>query len=360
MFNPLNWLQKSMARKELRKNRADLYYDLSSSLEDRVPLFTTFRKYESRARSRNPGEALVYMDALRALSSGSLTKAMQGIAPNSELLMIDALQNAGDSKMAEGLKFLSQTVEKTDAMSAAARKAIRYPLVMLVLFGAMLTGFSLQVVPILTGLLPPEKWPFLGRILYTMSQAIANYGLVLAVTIVGLFAAFFYSLPRWSGKLRSRADKFLPYSFYRDFSGAMLIVALSILMRSGVSLRSSLDRSLVYSTPWMRFHIRLILRSLARANTVNFGEAFKTGLLNQYLEDRVQDASERRNPVEAFVRIGTGSIERVIAEIEKSAGRLSSTILVICGIVLFIMMGGFFSTTLELQEGIKSTARGSR
>ena len=67
MFNPLHYLMKLKARKELRKNRADLYYDIATSLEDRVPLFTTFRKYEARARRRKPGEALVYLDMLRAL-----------------------------------------------------------------------------------------------------------------------------------------------------------------------------------------------------------------------------------------------------------------------------------------------------
>ena len=245
-------------------------------------------------------------------------------------------------------------------MAEAARKAVRYPLSMLLLFSAMLTGFSLKVVPILTNLLPPEKWPVLGRILYSLSQLISNYGFYIAVGVVGSFSLFFYSLPRWHGRIRNFFDKFLPYSFYRDFSGAMLVVALSTLMRSGVSLRASLDRSLTFSTPWMRSHIRGILKTLARANTATFGEAFKTGVLNRYLEDRVQDASERRNPVEAFVRIGIGSIDRVIAEINKSSARLSSAIMVVCGLVLFIMMGGFFSTTMELQNGIKQTARGGR
>lgn len=357
MINPLELFAKAQARKTLRKNRADLYYDLATSLEDRVPLFTTFRKYESRARRRNPGEALVYLEMLRALSSGSLTQALRSIAPNSELLMVDALQSAGDSKMAEGLKFLSETVEKTDAMAAAASKAIRYPLGMLVLFGGMLTGFSYHVVPILAGLLPPDKWPVLGRLLYNISQLITHYGVYLLVAVISLSWCFMRSLPRWHGRVRQVFDKFMPYRFYRDYSGAMLVVSLSMLLRSGVSLRSSLDRSLAFSTPWMRYHIKRILKTLANANTPNFGEAFKTGVLNQYLEDRVQDASERRNPAEAFVRIGVGSIDRVIAEIEKSAGRMSSMILVLCGVVLFIMMGGFFSTTMELQAGIKASAR---
>jgi type II secretory pathway component PulF len=360
MFNPLHFILKGLAVQNMRKNRADLYYDIASSLEDRVPLFTTFRKYEARARRRDPGEALVYLDMLRALSSGSLTNALRIIAPNSELLMIDALQSAGDLKMAEGLKFLSQTADKTDAMAAAASKAIKYPVTMLLLFSVLLVGFSLHVVPILAGLLPPSKWPPLGRLLYGISQIIVDYGALLAIGIIGGGWAFFYSLPRWSGSTRQIVDKFLPYRFYRDYNGAMLVVSLSMLLRSGVSLRSSLDRSLAFSSPWMRFHIRRVLRTLANANTPNFGEAFKTGVLNQYLEDRVQDASERRNPAEAFVRIGIGSIDRVISEIEKSAARLSSSILVVCGIVLFIMMGGFFSTTMELQSGIKASAQKGR
>jgi type II secretory pathway component PulF len=360
MFNPLHFVMKLMARKTLRKNRADLYYDIATSLEDRVPLFTTFRKYEARARRRKPGEALVYLDMLRGLSSGSMTKAFKNIAPSSELLMIDALQSAGDVKMAEGLKFLSQTAEKTDAMAAAAAKAVKYPLSMLVVFAAMLTGFSLHIVPILTTMLAPEKWPLLGRILYTISQLITNYGLYSFFFLVATALAFIYSLPRWHGRSRQIMDKFLPYRFYRDYSGAMLVVSLSMLLRSGVSLRSALDRSMTFSTPWMRFHIRRILKTLANANTPNFGEAFKTGVLNQYLEDRVQDASERRNPTEAFVRIGVGSIDRVIAEIHKSAASMSSAIMIVCGIVLFIMMGGFFSTTMELQSGIKASAQGSR
>jgi hypothetical protein len=247
-----------------------------------------------------------------------------------------------------------------DAMAAAASKAVKYPVSMLVVFAAMLTGFSLHIVPILTTMLPPEKWPLLGRILYTISQLITNYGFYSVLTLAAAIAAFIYSLPRWHGRGRQIVDKFLPYRFYRDYYGAMLVVSLSMLLRSGVSLRSSLDRSLAFSTPWMRFHIRRILKTLANANTPNFGEAFKTGVLNQYLEDRVQDASERRNPTEAFVRIGVGSIDRVIAEIHKSAAGMSSAIMIVCGIVLFIMMGGFFSTTMELQSGIKASAQGNR
>jgi len=63
-------------------------------------------------------------------------------------------------------------------------------------------------------------------------------------------------LPIWTGNVRRFLDKYPPWVLYRDFSGAMLIVSLSTLMRSGVSLRSSLERSLRFSSPWLGWHTR--------------------------------------------------------------------------------------------------------
>ncbi|MFN5811718.1 MAG: hypothetical protein ACK44R_11080, partial [Burkholderiales bacterium] len=246
----------------------------------------------------------------------------------------------------------SSTVEKIDHLKAIARKAVVYPVVMIIVFYGMLYGFAAHVVPVLSNILPPEKWPFVGKLLYATSTTIHSYGHYIFAGFVVTALMFVYSLPRWTGVLRRRLDPYPPWVLYRDFSGAMLIVSLSTLMRSGVSLRSSLERALRYSSPWLAWHIREILTRLSRPNSSTFGEAFQTGVVNQYLEDRIQDAAERRNPVEAFVKIGVGSIDRLAASIEASASKLNSALLVICGLILGLMMGGFFATAMELQSGI--------
>jgi len=352
MFNPIEYIQKMVARSQLKKNRADFYYDLASSLEDKIPVFTIIRKFKLRAKERGDASALIYNDMLKELSTGTLTDALKNIAPSNELLMIDALQSTGDATMAEGLKFLSGTVEKTDAMLAASKKAIMYPLIMIIVFSVMLAGYSFKIVPILADLLDPSRWPTMGRLLYTISQLVVNYGLVIAASFIITLIVFLTSLGRWSGGIRDFFDKGMPYSLYRDYSGAMLIVSLSCLLRTGVSLRSSLIKSMEFSSPWMRYHLMKIIKNLSQSNDSSFGVAFKTGVLNEYLEDRVQDASERRNPVQSFVKIGTSSIDRVIRTIEKSAAKLSTAILLFCGVLLLIMMAGFFSTTMELRQGI--------
>ena len=153
----------------LRARRADFYYDLGMTLDDKIPLFTTLRKYESRARQRNQITAPLFLHILKRMQSGSLSEALRGVAADSELIMLDAVQTSGDAALSSGLKFLSSTVEKIDHLKSVARKAVVYPVIMLIVFYAMLYGFAVHVVPILSDILPPAQWPLLGRMLYTVS-----------------------------------------------------------------------------------------------------------------------------------------------------------------------------------------------
>jgi type II secretory pathway component PulF len=346
------------AKRELHERRADFYYDLASTLKDRVPLFTTIRKLESRAQQRTPLSAPMYLQMLKGLEGGSLSEALRGIASTTELTMIDATQAAGDATMADGLMFLSETVHKTDAMAVSMRKAVTYPLVLLLMFASLLTGFSVNAVPILTQLSPASNWPPLGQGLYAVSQFITHYGIYVGLLAVAFFASLFYSLPRWTGPVRKQLDKWLPLNLYRDFASSMMMISLASLMRSGISLRSSLERTYKHSSPWGKWHIRQILINLSKPSNGTFGQAFSTGLFDQEMEDRIQDASERSNPIEAFIHIGVGSIDRMILRIEKRAKQLNNALMVICGVLLATMMLAFFSTTMSLQSGIRNPVQG--
>ena len=260
--------------------------------------------------------------------------------------------------MAEGLLFMSEVVEKTDKMVATMRKAALYPLGLLSMFGILLALFATQAVPVLAELMPPDKWPAAGQTLYAVSKVMADHGLTIAAAFVGLVTLFIFSLSRWTGPVRTVADRFMPYSLYRDYAGSMLLISLSSMMRAGVSLRSALERTLKFASPWTRWHVRRILTNLSKPNNGTFGQAFSTGLFDQEMEDRIQDASERSNPIEAFIHIGVGSIDRMILRIEKRAKQLNNALMVICGVLLATMMLAFFSTTMSLQSGIRNPVQG--
>jgi hypothetical protein len=174
--------------------------------------------------------------------------------------------------------------------------------------------------------------------------------------VVLFLVVFFISLPRWTGPVRKSLDNWLPLNLYRDYASSMLMISLASLMRSGISLRSSLERTYKNSSPWGKWHIRQILINLSKPNNGSFGKAFSTGLFDQEMEDRIQDAAERSNPIEAFIHIGVGSIDRMILRIDSRAKQLNNILLLVCGLLLGSMMAAFFSTTMSLQSGIRNPA----
>ncbi|HEY1397127.1 hypothetical protein [Roseateles sp.] len=358
MIPPLDWLLLRAAIRRLRRRRGDFYYDLAGALEDRVPLYTILRKLEARARRRSRGDQLLYRRMLQAAMGGSLARALQGVVPPTELLMIDALQGGGDERLSQGLHFLSGTVEKVDGMFRAVRKAVAYPLLLLGAMTGILVVFSLHAVPVLADLIAPERWPPLGRALYGLAWAIRHHGLILGAALLAAGGLFLWSLPRWQGRARRWLDRHPPFSLYRDFSGAMLVISLSSLMRAGVSLRASLERAGRFSAPWMRWHLRQILSRLSGRESAQFGRAFATGVLNPVMEERIQDAAERRDPVAAFVRIGIGSIDRLQLGISDSAARLNGLLLVAAALLLLFLLGGFLATVMEAQSSLQADMGG--
>ena len=354
MFNFFDAILLSLSRNAFKTNRAEFYFDVASAMNDKIPLFTVLKEYEARARRRNRGDGLMYKEMLKALQVGSLADALKPMVSNIELILLDALQRGGDAELAKGLNFLSQTVEKLDSMSAVARKAVVYPLFLFLTFATMLVAFSLYAIPVIEAILPPEKWPFLGKVVYSASQFIVNYGFQSALTFVVLLVMFMVSLPRWQSPIRRFLDKFMPYSVYRVYSGSVLIVSISVLLSMGVSLRSSIERAMKYSNPWMRWHLREILKGLSDKNASRFGLAFQTGLLNWELEDRIEDASKRRDPVTAFVKIGVGSIDKIVKSVQVASSKVNTLMLVLGGITLATMMMGFLLTTMEVQSNMST------
>ena len=94
-------------------------------------------------------------------------------------------------------------------------------------------------------------------------------------------------------------------------------------------------------------------RGLSDQSAAKFGTAFRTGLLTQVIEDRIEDAAKRRDPVTAFVKIGVGSIDKIVSTVEAASGKVNTIMLVVGGLILGSMMLGFMQTTMEIQSAIR-------
>ncbi len=353
MATTLMQFKLALAQRKLHRTRSVLYYELGSSLRERVPLVSAIRKYEIRARLRGLNESLAFLEILRGLQNGSLSAALNHIATPMERTLLDATQTAGDEAMAEGFLFMAQTVEKVDKMRTSVIKAVAYPGFLLSIFSFMITMFSVFAVPVLAELVPPPKWPPAGQILYATSELVMNDGVITLVVIGMVLTLFLLSLNRWTGEWRCKVDNYFPYNMYRDFSGALLLVSLAAMMNSGISLRTSLLRVQNFASPWMKWHVRRILLNLSRSNSPHFGQAFQTGVLNIEMADRVQDASERRDPVESFIRTGSRAIDLMVVILDKRAQVINMIMLLVCGVLLGLLFAGFMSTAMSMRAGVQ-------
>lgn len=343
-------------RRDFKSNRAEFYFDLAMSLEDRIPLITTLRRFEARANQRSRARGRLYQDIIRKAANGSIAEGLRGLVPATDLVVIDCIQNSDDLNVAKGFYSLADTVEKTDLMRKKLVGSITYPVIILIVFAMLIYGFSFNIVPVLETVQPPEQWPGLGQLMYGLVTSVRQYGWLMCLVVVGILTLFFWSLGSWCSHIRVMVDRFPPFNVYRDFTGSMAIIAIAAALGSGVSLRAAIERCIVYANPWLSWHLQRVVRNLADSESTNFGDSFNTGFLGEYMLDRVAQAGERRNPVKAFVKIATGSIDRVASSIDRSAKTLNMVLLLLCGVVLMILMGGFMQTALELSQSITNTS----
>lgn len=82
-----------------------------------------------------------------------------------------------------------------------------------------------------------------------------DYWFLFAAAAFGMTALIFWSLANWTGRLRTLADRWVPYSLYRLVHGALFISTFSILQRAGISVPQALGTLSSYATPYLRERI---------------------------------------------------------------------------------------------------------
>jgi toxin coregulated pilus biosynthesis protein E len=255
--------------------------------------------------------------------------------------------------LADGLRFLAKTIKDQRGMTGAMIAAIVMPAIVSVVMIGFMVILALFVVPVFVEIAPVEKWKSIGKILYNISYAITHYGIFMLIAAVAAICGFIWTLGNWTGAGRSIVDKHLPYSVYRDYNGALFLVALAVMMHSGDTLVRALEALKARSTPWLRWHIVRIIRNVDKM-AGNYGESFATGIFSQQLTNRIVDYSRRSSELDKVIsRIGVDGIEKVRKEVESGAKLMNSLLIAGLGALLAFMLVGTILTAQGLSESLK-------
>lgn len=338
-------------KRAFRANRADFYEDLAEALDDKAVLVTELKKHVVRAHRRRSPLATLYSLWLRRMDKSDFSTSLKGTVPPMDSLVLLAAENSGN--LPYGLRFLSTTVRAVAKIKGSILSAVAMPIIVTSMTYGMLVGFYEFMAPVLEQIMPLKFWPAMGRFIYHVSSFATNYSLPILVVVGGLIALFIWSLSNWKGPMRRRIDNYLPYSIYRDYNSAVMLVSLSGLMQSGASLVGSLKSIRSSSTQWMNWHISQILSKLDR-ESAQPARAFDTGVLPPDLFERVVDYGERSTFQEALDKLGKQTLERVEKSVAIKSKTLNYLLLAVAGGLMGLIIASVMLTAQSARTQLTS------
>ncbi|NTU76214.1 MAG: hypothetical protein HGA90_00100 [Alphaproteobacteria bacterium] len=212
---------------------------------------------------------------LKDRAGESLSEAMEGWVPPSELYMIRAGEESGT--MAKAFSSIQFMAEREREMKAAVTYAVAYPMFMIVLVSFVLWMFGVQLIQNMRKTAPPKVMEAMGAV-PAVSDFISNWGLWVLAALIVAIGAITFTLPVWRSPLRSKLDMFPPWSWYRVLQGSSFLLGLSALLGAQVPLKRAMEILEDQATPWLRERVFSARQEVLRGR--NLGEALRYGHYN--------------------------------------------------------------------------------
>ncbi|UTH74133.1 type II secretion system F family protein [Chromobacterium sp. IIBBL 290-4] len=335
------------------KSRSKFYGDLADSIEDGANPYELFSRKFALARERGNPIAPLFAFWRQRAASMNLRDTWEGTIPADDLMVIGSGER-GD--LPEALRFLAKVVTIREKNAKAIQLAVALPIFLLLLMTGVQVGVALGMMPIMEQIMPPERFPMVGKVLYYLSAAIRDYWYLIYGLPAALTCAYFWSLPRWSGPLRSRLDRRLPYSLYRDLKASEFLVSLAALSQANTGVFEAVQLLERGATPWMRGHLARIRVSLTANRSLL--KAMDTGLFSEDIFDRIAEYSERSNFEDGIRKIGLTTIEEISVKIAERSAIIRNLLVVMVGGFILLTIAGMMMTALEAGNQIQQMTTG--
>ena len=328
------------------KQRMRVYRKLSRFLANGVTLSNSLEIMYKHATGdgRNPkaAVALVLYEWRRQVANGkNFAQAVQGWIPDSDRLVIEGYEQAGNLGMGiDKAVLISQSSKKIKSTLVAG---LAYPVMLIAIALSMLILFGLNVIPTFEEVLPRENWTGIGAQMAVMSDFVRDYILIVLGLVAALIALIIFSMPRWTGSLRVRFDKFPPWSLYRLIMGAGFMVSVGSMIKSGIPIPSILKMLQRGASPW---YVERLSRAYYHVNNgTNLGDALYRAGHNFPDAETVQDLRAYASLTgfdDTLDRLGVEWLDESVLKVQSQTGVMRNIAMVFLGVVFgWIAMGMF-------------------
>ncbi|EEC8031223.1 type II secretion system protein F [Escherichia coli] len=337
--------------------RMRIYEKLARYLANGVPLtfaldelykFTT----DSGKRNKTPQAIAIHMWSISIRNGDSLTKALKGWVPEDELSILAAGEISGNlSDSISNIIYIYVTKKKV----RAALFGIIYPIVLLLSTCLFLYIFGTKVVPAFEQVLPFTEWQGAGRLMYYLAVFVQFYLMYLIAFLIMLTVIIIFTLPYWTGKIRSKFDLIPPWSIYRSVIGCGFLLSLSSLITAGIPTPEAIRIISRNASPWYRERLTVI-RLILLNGAPNIGEAlyisgFSFPSKNMVMDIRSYAALDGFEMM--LERLSRQWQEESVEFISNQMNILKNAAILIMGGVFMWIVSGMFS----LQQQISNAAQ---
>lgn len=329
------WIKVWWAKRAFMSVRADVYEIIISQLTDagsrRIEtLAETFAAWAKRDAERGQSVAAVYKAIEQRLRKGQpFSAALKGFVPDEERMLIDAGEASG--RLADSFRAALSSQQADAEMRGAMAGAMLQPIFNFLGLVATSVALGAMLWPELMATFAEKYWPAWCLPLIKSNVWLANNWTVLTLLIL-LLPAYYYALPRWSGRSRQFADHMPPWSLYRDRNASRLLVIVAGLIRAGMTVDAALERVKKSSSPYMRWHLSVMIRRLQMYSNDPI-KAFETGLFSRPILDRLGDAMRTQSPDEALSFMGDRSLQAIIKLVKRAAASANVVCMAIIGLL---------------------------
>lgn len=348
------WLLKAQFGKN---SRLRTYRKLARYHENGVQLQESLKQIISQETrdGKKPKAPIAFAAAewLRRIENGSdFGDAIRGWVPSADVVIIDAGDKAG--RIGDALHNACLITESNGRIRAEVLKATLYPVALLFGAFAFMAFFGLNVVPAFDEVYPKENWTGVGAQMAWMADFVQTGLLPLIGFLIAMAVLLFWSMPRWTGKVRVRLDKMPPYSIYRLMTGSSFLLSMAAMIGAGIHVPEGVRIMLRNSNPWLRERLSRVLffirdgydlgDSLYRIN-MDFPDYEIVNDLRAY--------SKMKGFNEMLLQIGKQAIDDTVGKIAAQAAVMRNVGIVFIGLVFMWIAVGLFSVQQQLMSALQ-------
>lgn len=278
----------------------------------------------------------------------SFSEVTRGWIPAEETLL---LSSGNMSSLIGALENVSRIMSANKRIRNAVFGALAYPLLLIVLVFAIIVMVGIYLVPPLADVAGNQiVWQGTASSLIALSDFAQKYWRLGVIVFGVVCLSVWWSLPRWTGRLRTLFDGIAPWNIYKLKLSVGWMLSLSAMVASGVAIPDAMRILADNSNRYLRNILEETLHYIANGD--NLGTALANTGTNFPNEELIGDLTvfaDMNDFDKNLTSISNDYLENSVKKIESVSNVLNTIgIILISGVIAWVLFG-----TFQMQDQIQ-------